>query len=90
MYIVQTADDLAALRVRDPDGYRGQLEALLGSSRIRTNRADYPEGYDGALEAGQPGYIAPEWVEVDDLSALARLGFADRAALEFAIAEVAP
>ncbi len=86
-YIVQTADDLAALRVRNPAAYRAQLEALIGSSRIRTNQAEYPEGYDSTLEPGQSGYIAPAWVEIDDLSTMSRLGFADRAALEVALAE---
>lgn len=87
MYIVQTADDLAALRAQNPAAYRQQLDALIGGSRIRTNQAEYPEGYDSSLEEGQPGYVAPEWVEVDDLSALSRLGFANRAALEAAMAE---
>lgn len=87
MHIVQTADDLAALRAQNPTAYRHQLEELIGGSRIRTNQAEYPEGYDSSLEEGQPGYVAPEWVEVDDLSALTRLGFVDRAALEGALAE---
>lgn len=89
MDIVQTADDLAALRARNPAAYRAQLEALLGSSHIRTNQAEYFEGYDSNLEPGQPGYVAPVWVEVEDLSTLTRLGFADRAAVEQALAESA-
>lgn len=88
MHIVQTADDLAALRAQNPAAYRYQLEALLGGSRIRTNQAEYPEGYDSTLEPGQTGYVAPEWVEAADLSALSRLGFASRGALEEALIEV--
>lgn len=83
--IVQTADDLAALRERDPAAYREQLLAILGSSRIRTNQAEYPEDYDSTLIDGDEGYIAPLWVEVDDATTLGRLGFESRVAVEAAL-----
>lgn len=83
--IVQTAADLDALLQSDPQGYRDQLTAILGSSRIRTNQAVYPEGYDSTLTEGDEGYVAPLWVEVDDVATLARLGFESRAAVEAAL-----
>ena len=80
--IVQTAADLDALLQTDPQGYRDQLTAILGSSRIRTNQAEYPEDYDGALSEGDDGYVAPQWIEIDDVATLGRLGFESRAAVE--------
>lgn len=90
MNIVQTADDLAALKAGSPAAYREQLIAILGSSRIRTNQAVYPENYDSTLEPGQAGYVAAEWVEIDDTATLIRLGFVDRAGVEAALAETQP
>lgn len=87
--IVQTADDLAALQASDPATYRDQLHAILGSSRIRTNQAEYPEDYDGSLPANDEGYIEPQWVEIEDTATLQRLGFTDRAAVEHALQEAA-
>lgn len=85
MQIVQTPDDLAALRDSDPEAYRSQLEEIIGSSVIRMNAAEYPEDYDSALTLGDPGYVAAIWTDVDDTSTLARLGFSGRAAVEKAI-----
>jgi hypothetical protein len=86
MQIVQTPDDLAALRDSDPEAYRSQLEEIIGSSVIRMNAAEYPEDYDSALTLGDPGYVAAQWVRVADTSTLTRLGFADLAAVEQALA----
>lgn len=83
--IVQTAADLDALLQTDPQGYRDQLTAILGSSRIRTNQALYPEDYDNTLAEGDEGYVAPLWAEVDDVATLARLGFETRVAVEAAL-----
>lgn len=86
--IVQTAADLVALQQADPHAYREQLTAILGSTRILTNQADYPDDYDSALTQGDAGYVAPQWVEVDDVATLTRLGFESRAAVEAALAAI--
>jgi len=86
--IVQTAADLDALQQADPHGYREQLTAILGSARIRTNQAEYPEDYDSTLTEGDEGYIAPLWVEVDDGATLARLGFESRTAVELRLSSL--
>ena len=83
--IVQTATDLNALMRDDPAAYREQLKAIIGSTRILTNQADYPEDYDSTLVQGDDGYIAPQWVEIDDVATLRRLGFESRAAVEAAL-----
>lgn len=84
--IVQTADDLAAMQVSDPAAYRAQLLAILGSATIRTNQAQYPDDYDNELGEGDEGYVAPDWVELDDAATLSRLGFARKAEVEAALA----
>lgn len=84
--IVQTADDLAAMQASNPAAYEDQLRAILGSCTIRTNQAEYPEDYDGALGPADEGYIEPQWADVDDSVTLSRLGFNNRAAVEAALA----
>lgn len=80
--IVQTQADLNALRDTDPTAYRDQLTAILGSCVIRTNAAEYPEDYDSTLQEGDAGYIAPVWMDMDDVATLARLGFQSREQVE--------
>ncbi|CAD5378485.1 conserved hypothetical protein [Pseudomonas sp. OF001] len=87
MQIVQTAHDLEALRAANPVAYREQLERLLGASVVRSNVAEYPDDYDHSLQPGDAGYIAPQWQDHDDLAVIQRFGFADRDALEVALAE---
>ena len=86
--IVQTAADLDALLQTDPQGYRDQLTAILGSSRIRTNQAEYPEDYDGALSEGDDGYVAPQWVEIDDVATLGRARTAVARSLQMSLSNL--
>lgn len=90
MQIVQTAHDLEALRAASPVAYREQLERLLGASVVRSNVAEYPEGYDSGLQPGDAGYIAPQWQDQDDLAVIQRFGFASRDELLAAIVELNP
>lgn len=48
---------------------------LKGSLTRRENVAIYPADYDHRLQPDQPGYIAPIWADVEDLSTIVRFGF---------------
>lgn len=73
MTIINTREDL--------DHHKGTLiydqfmAYLRGTMTHRVNTAVYPDGYDGTLSEGAEGYIAPIWVDVEDLTTITKYGF---------------
>ena len=69
--IINTRSDLEALR--GSPAYAAALDQLKSSMTTRQDKAVYPAGY------GQPGYdgeaVAADWVDVETLEAIERLGF---------------
>ena len=71
--LINTREDLDAIKESNPQTYSEFMQKLKGSMTRRTNTAVYPEGY------GQPGYegpvVDPVWEDVEDLSAIEQFGF---------------
>lgn len=71
--VVNTREDLDALKETDMAQYLEFMAYLKGSMTRQQNVAVYPEGY------GQPGYegptVEPIWDTVEDLSTIERFGF---------------
>lgn len=83
MLIINTSSDLTTAEASQER--TAFLQALLNDF-IAFDDAVYPEDYDSELQPGDNGYIAPvirrEW----NAGAAAAWGFADRAAVEAALA----
>lgn len=71
--IIQTREDLENLR--GTAAYAAFVQTLKQSMCSLKNIAQYPPEYDFSLLPGAPGYIAPEWIEDEDLTTITRFGF---------------
>lgn len=83
MLIVNTASDLAASQASEE---RTALLTSLLNDYVTFDDAPYPEGYDTTLQPGDAGYVAPVIRQEWNAGAAAGWGFADRAAVQAALA----
>ena len=87
MLIINTTTDLAS--ADQTEERTAFLQALL-NDYITFDDAVYPDGYDTTLQPGDAGYIAPVIRQEWNAGAAAQWGFADRAAVEYALTLVPP
>lgn len=83
MLIINTPSDLVATEAGTER--TAFLNSLL-NDYITFDDAVYPQDYDRSLQAGDDGYIAPVIRQEWNAGAAAAWGFADRAAVETALA----
>ena len=70
---INTRADLDAI-AGTPD-HKAFLSYLAGTITYQADQSVYPQNYDRTLQPGQPGYVAPNWQTVTDLSVIDRFGF---------------
>ena len=87
MKLFNTIDDIQS--APNTSEKRAFLQALLNDF-VTFDDASYPEGYDTTLQPGDAGYIAPVIRQEWNAGAAAQWGFADRAAVEYALTLVPP
>jgi hypothetical protein len=83
MLIINTPSDLVATEAGEER--TAFLNSLL-NDYITFDDAVYPQDYDSSLQPGDSGYIAPVIRQEWNAGAAAQWGFADRAAVEAALA----
>lgn len=83
MLIINTPSDLVAT---EAGGERTAFLNSLLNDYITFDDAVYPQDYDRTLQPGDTGYIAPVIRQEWNAGAAAQWGFADRAAVETALA----
>jgi hypothetical protein len=71
--VVNTRGDLDALT--GTQQHAEFIANMKGSMITLRNVAIYPDDYGRTRQAGDVGYIAPDWQDVEDLSAIERFGF---------------
>ena len=83
MLIINTPSDLVATEAGEER--TAFLNSLL-NDYITFDDALYPQDYDNNLQPGDDGYVAPVIRQEWNAGAAAQWGFADRAAIEAALA----
>ncbi len=71
--VINTREDLDALREANPVEYAIFMEFLKGSMTRKQDMAVYPADYNQPDYAGDK--IEPNWQDVEDLSTIERFGF---------------
>jgi hypothetical protein len=80
--LINTAADLASTAGPEQQAF---LQALLNDFVVFDD-AEYPEGYDRTLQAGDEGYVAPVLRQEWNAGAAAAWGFTSREQIQAAIA----
>lgn len=81
--LINTAADLQAA---EPSAERSAFLQSLLDDFVTFDDAEYPEGYDQALQEGDSGYVAPVIRKEWNAGAAAAWGFDSREAIEAALA----
>lgn len=81
--LINTAADLQAA---EPSAERSAFLQSLLDDFVTFDDAEYPEGYDQALEEGDDGYVAPVIRKEWNAGAAAAWGFGSRKVIEDALA----
>ena len=71
--VINTREDLDALKESNPTEYANFMEFLKGSMTRKQDAAIYPADYNQPDYAGDK--IEPDWQDVEDLSTIERFGF---------------
>ena len=71
--VINTREDLDAIKDTNPAEHAKFMEYLKGSMTRKQDSATYPEGYNAPDYSGSK--IEPVWVDVEDLSTIERFGF---------------